>query len=404
MSSANENSIKKLKQNNKRVLRAALVLPLLMLMLTTSGCSWLFGNEGFFRSRDNDYLKAEKMSSIEVPEGVAARPQTELYPIPPIDKASFEYAEEFEVPRPHAFSSDVYEETVKIQRLGEKRWIAINISPSEAWPRIRFFLNRNKISIDFTDASAGVIETAWIGFQADPDTRHKYRIEIEQGIQPDSAEIHIVQHNMDINAELPETLVWPELSTDRERETWMVDELSKELASDTGERNSASLLAQTIGSNDKVRIANRGQEPVLLLEIAVARARATLQHSLNEGGFNVWEQDEKSGIYYLRYIEPGEEPGFFARMFGKGSLKETPYSIFQLIEHMALEETSRNQVLFPRAAFQQDVESLKKAPGILAVVTESDNGMELTLRDAYGRTLAPREARRLLGIIRSNLI
>lgn len=392
------------KHNNKKFIRAAVCILLLSSTVVTSGCSWLFGNDGYFRSRDNDYMKAEAIPPLEVPEGMAVRPTLELYPIPPVKKDVVNYDEEFEVPRPLPFSSEANEETVKIQKLGERRWIAMNISPSEAWPRIRFFLNHNNIGVDLTDARVGVIETAWLRFQDDPENRNRFRIKIEPGIQPESSEIHIIQNQISVNDEIPADLAWPEVSVDKERENWALDELAKELASDNSGRNSASLLAQTIGGDDKVKITERDQEPILRMEIAANRAKATLQHSLSEGGFHIWEQDDKTGIYYITYVEPGNEPGFFGRLFGAGKIPTTPYTLYELIEHMGLLETQRDQMLFPRAAFQQDVEPLRKAPGILAVVTEVNGVTEVTLRNAYGKRLQPREAREYLAIIRSNLI
>lgn len=386
------------------VVRAVFVIAAVSVGPLLSGCSALFGEDGFFRDRGDDYLKAESIPPLQVPDSVDRRLLGELFPIPPINKSEYDYPEEFEAPRPQALSSDIYQETVKIQSLGDERWIFINTSPSEVWPRVRYFLNRNRMVVDDTNAQQGMIETAWLQFKSDPDKRDKYRIIIEQGIQPDSSEIHVLHVSTAQIDDPPARINWPEKSTNKERESWLIDELANDLASDFGTNSAASLLAQAIGGDDRVSITSRGHEPILRVELEETRARATLRYSLGQGGFVTWEEDNKSDIFYLGYADPDDKPGFFKRLFGAGKLKEPPYKLVDIIDHMALDDTPENRALFPNSAFVKGAGHLKKVPGYLAILTRQPGAVELTLRDGYGRLLPAREARQLLGIIRSNLI
>lgn len=374
----------------------------LLCLVGLSGCGTLFGDEGYFRDRGDDYLKAKSMPPMQVPENVDPNVLGQLYVIPDIQQAEYEYPREFVAPRPEALSSNVYSENVKIQKLGENRWIFINASPSEVWPRVRNFLNANGLQVSRTDAPRGVIETAWLSFKDDPDTRDKYLLRIEQGIQPDSAEIHVTHLSVPRESELPAQVNWPTQSSSAERESWMVDELAVNLAAEIGSA-SASLLAQTIGGEEKISIAAKAGEPVLRMELQMIRAWATLNHALQQEGLQIIDEDSDAQIYYVQYADPEQSGGFFSGWFSRDAAVEE-YQVAELLSQMNLADTPVNRALFPPEAFVQGEQSLQDVPGYLFVVNESNGVIEVVVRDAYGRALEPRAARELLGLVRRNLI
>lgn len=366
-----------------------------------SGCGFLFGSEGYFRDRSNDYLKARTMPPLEVPGG-NDQALGELYVIPQVGAADFDYPQDFEVPRPEALSSNVFSDNVKIQRLGQDRWIFVSASPSEVWPRVRNFLNSNRLQVERTNAPQGLMETAWLNFRDSPDTRDKYLIRIEQGVQPESSEIHVTHLSMPRDAALPSQVEWPQRSSNPERETWMVDELAVSLASEIGSA-SASLLAQTIGSSDKVSIVALDQEPVLRIELAMIRAWASLNHALRQEGLEIIDEDSNRGIYYVQYRDPDEREGFFSGWFSRDSSVEH-YTVQQLLGFMNLPDTPENRSLFPPEAFTPAERAPDDLPGYLVLVKEIDGAVRVYIRDARGRVLDGRSARELLSMIRRNLI
>src|SRR6187431_2520955 len=75
-----------------------------------SGCGIFFGDDGIFRNRGNDYLKADSLPPLVLPEGASKDAINELYPIPPISAADFGYdatASDYEVPRPMPLSANM---------------------------------------------------------------------------------------------------------------------------------------------------------------------------------------------------------------------------------------------------------------------------------------------------------
>ncbi len=265
-----------------------------------------------------------------------------------------------------------------------------------------FEINTIGVEVARTDAPRGIIETSWLTFKDDPDSRDKYRLRIEQGVQPESAEIHVTHLAVPGDSELPALVSWPPQSSSAEREAWMVDELASNLAGQMGSA-SASLLAQTIGGEEKVSIVVNDGEPILRMELGLLRARATLNHALQQEGLQIIDDDSSSGIYYVQRSDLEQSDGWFSGWFSRDKTVEN-YELEDLLRHMNLADTPANRALFPPQAFVPSDETLKDVPGYLFIVSESDGVIDVRVRDAYGQPLASRDGRELLGLVRRNLI
>lgn len=299
------------------MMRNVLLVFVLMAACALQGCGWLFGDEGYFRDREDDYRTARAIPPMRVPEGKGSSAIEPLYPIPTAQTEVL-LGKEFEVPRPAPLLGDQEENVVRIQKLGEDQWILLDGGPSEIWPRIRSFLISNRIGIEREDASTGIIETAWLTFKADTSKREKYRFRVEQGIQRNSTEIYVQQmgYIRPEGVEMPEP-EWQAKSMDFEREGWMVRELAGYLADTSGE-SSVSLLAQGISTANKIYMT-RGSDgrPVIDLRLPFERAWASLGRALERGEFVVEDLNRDSGVYFVKYepkaTEEGEE-GFFSKL------------------------------------------------------------------------------------------
>ncbi|WP_460236416.1 outer membrane protein assembly factor BamC [Aurantivibrio plasticivorans] len=371
------------------------------LVLSLSGCGVLFGDDGLFPDKSDDYLDAESIPPMKLPEDADQERFTQLYEVPALNNADWEYPDSFRVPRPQPLSANVFSEKVKIQSLSNKRWIAINTPPAELWPRVRSFLANNNLQVSRTNPEVGLIETSWLSFKDDPDHRDRYQIRVEQGVQPESSEIHVLHIQLPRADELPADILWPDVSSSPEREAWLVDELAATLASEVNSA-SASLLAQTIGGDEKVFFDTKNKEPILRLELVPERAWATLTYAVKQEGLRLIELDRKSNIVYVTYTSPDESEGFFSGWFSDEE-DEVEYSLTEIIEHLNIQDTPQNRALFPPAAFA-DAKSLADLPGYLLLVVEHSDSIEVYVRNAYGRPLVARDARELLGIIKRNLI
>jgi len=284
----------------------------IVVILSLSGCGWLG-----LRDRSNDYLLAEETDVTVVPEGLDSIVLGQIYPVPQIPINNVELIE-FDVPRPQPASVNTFEQMVKIQSLEGRRWVLINVPPSEVWPRVRNVLNRNGVPAALADGSKGVIETVWVKFNSDEENSHRFRFRISPGVQLDSAEISAL-HNQAPRSE-EDQAAWPQGSDSDQREQDMLSMIANELA-DSANYASVSLLAQDIGGDAKVEVvAPEVADPFINAKLSFDRTWASIIYSADRGGFVSIDQNRSEGIIYVNYSdETADEPGFFARWFGGGS-------------------------------------------------------------------------------------
>lgn len=386
--------------------RPFLMLLVASLTVSLSGCGMFFGESGPFRNREGDYLKADNIPPLVLPAGKKSETMGELYPIPPITATDFGFdptADAYEVPRPMPLSANLEQENVKIQRVGGESWILLNAAPGEVWPRIRNFLNVNTLAVSKADISKGIIETSWLQFKTDLSTYDRYRLQIDQGVQPETTEIHITHMSVPVAEKPAADMGWPRRSVNPEREKWMLDELAATLASETAE-GGTSLLAQTIGGSVKANLGVAGNEPLMTIKLDRQRTFATLTYAAKQDGFTTFDSDTEAGLFYVQYINPEDaKPGWFRRTFHIGLNPKPPtsrYSLEQVKTNMltgdAFEKAPRSD--------RDDEKVLPDAPGYLIVVTGTEGNFVVRVRDPYGKRLAPHEARELLTILRRNLI
>ncbi|HLS98155.1 MAG: outer membrane protein assembly factor BamC [Porticoccaceae bacterium] len=295
-------------------MKIKLIAALTMTSLALSGCG-MFGDDGMFRNRGKDYLLSEEMPPLVVPEGLDSEGLGQLYPIPPIAETAV-LDESGEVPRPQTVAANSFEEVVKIQTLGEERWILSNRGPSEVWPRVRNILNRSGIHTARADAAKGELDTVWLEFQGDTSHHHRYRFFIQPGVQLNSTEIKLLHDQMPQGGKAPSE--WPATSADVKREQDMLQILAEAMAGDASS-GTVSLLAQNIGGAEKVEIITpKVADPYLLMKLDMDRAWASVAYSLQRGGFTTIDQDQSGGIFYINYTpEEDDEPGFFGRLLGR---------------------------------------------------------------------------------------
>jgi len=302
----------------------------LAVAVAVSGCSYI-GLGDTFRDRSDDYLKAEEQEVMQIPEGAAVETFDELYRVPKVSATENNLLNEegeFEVPRPVDVAVNVHEEKVKIQRLGSDRWVMINSSPSEVWPRVRSWLASNNIYVVFADASQGVIETAWLRFGGDTERKDKFQVRVEQGVQINSTEIHVTHLNVPADDNSGDDVDFPETSTDIERETWLIDSLANSIASrEVG--GAASMVAQAIGGEAKVELMFRDVvEPYMVMDLDFRRAWATLATALTKGGFQSVEQNRDNGVVQVTFLESRkieeEERGFLGSLFSSRGPEDKP--------------------------------------------------------------------------------
>ncbi len=277
------------------------------LLVSLSGCGYLFGDDGAFRDPSEDYKKAPEVPVLALPEGHDARPMQEAYPVPEVQQSML-MAGEFEVPRPAPLAAGAAEEMVRIQKLGEDSWVLIAEAPGQVWPQVRSFLTSAGISVARIDARAGIIETGWVELQEQP-LASRFRVRIEQGVQRGTSEMHVLQM-----IQAGDVDNWPATSDNPEQEAEMLQALAQYIANSAGTAPVSMVADQQIEATGKIALRESPDgEAYIALQLPYDRAWASLGRALQKSTFEVTDRDRSAGMYYTRFMGPDsqEEDGWF---------------------------------------------------------------------------------------------
>jgi len=371
-----------------------------------SGCSAMFGDNGVFRGKSKDYLKTDTLDTISLPEGMTSRSLEPLYAIPEVNPRD-EFGDalalgDYAVPRPVPVNTEKGSVGVKMQKLGDRKWIFLNASTAQVWPRTQNFFSEMGIQVLSSNPSTGLIETGNVVFKDTPDQKSRYRIFIEKGVHPETTEIHVVQADVAQDKAMEPEIEWPKVSDNLELERQLLDELGGVLAENVN-NNSASLLGQNVGGDLKVEFLRNSAEPTMRIRLAQARARATVAHALTKEGFVLWEEALDKKIFYVGFNpEASEDAGFLQRLWRDDLPEKAPYTVAQLLQHLAPEAQVKTK--FADTDGVAFGEALRKTIGLFVHIDSRADASDVIIRDARGRLIPASEAKQLLRIIRKNLI
>lgn len=306
----------------KHIMRVAGVA---LVVSTASGCSWLWDkDDGYFRDRGSDYLKAEITDPIQLPEGVESKRLDALLPVP-AHVAGVDRKKAFEAPRPHRIPSETQIEDFIVQQgSGQAGWIVAQKIPAQVWPVAQIFFEEKGFVTGQEQPHQGVFETlpqSVESLQADFVQRAglkdngdvRYRVRIEPGVQRNTSEIFVEV-------------------AQGEDQTWnaakaaavlpLLQEYLKQSQAD-----SYSLLASRNydAPNNVVMLDLPNGSKALRLDTSFDRAWSGVGRALQGAEIYVSDVNRAQGAYF---IEPyrsvsDEKPGFFKRMFSSSDKTET---------------------------------------------------------------------------------
>ncbi len=302
----------------------------MLLLLGLSACSWLSGvpgmnriagEDGMFRDRQADYLEAETIPRTEIPPGLDSFIIDDLLVIPEINAVNGQPF--LEPPRPNPIEGRSDREVV-IQRMDNRSWIVVDVSPSEVWPRIRDYWRQAGVEVAIENPVAGIMDTAWYFRQGSALVQDRFRVIVENGFQNNSSEIRLLHSSVQQATPVFTQVPWPGQSQDADVEFDTLNDMSTYLAdvADLYQASSVSFLAGNISSAGKANIVtNAAGEEVLQLQAEFNRSWAAIGRALNRAEVEISAQDLAAGVYEVQYT-PGQEddagddgPGIFTRIF-----------------------------------------------------------------------------------------
>ena len=243
-------------------------------------------------------------------------------------------------PRPAVALNE--QDSMRIERQGQFRWLVVAQTPEALWPQLRTFWEQRGLSIAVEDAKAGVIETTWAENRAklpvdvirstigrvfgnvyDTGERDQYRMRVERTAT--GSEIYIAHRGAEevYTSERRENTTWRGRPSDPQLEAEMLARLMVTLGSKDLPTAQASITAAATAPQAPARARAVAGGAALEVDDPFDRAWRRVGLALDRGGFTVEDRDRTQGLYYVRYVDPKsagkEEPGFWSRLMGESN-------------------------------------------------------------------------------------
>ncbi|MEX2490051.1 MAG: outer membrane protein assembly factor BamC [Pseudomonadales bacterium] len=304
---------------------------LIIVTLFIGSCSWIG-----ITDRSDRYLEAESIDRVEIPEPLDRPNFTDVMGVPRVTDPRGLQGQKPDVGLPEALGASVEVDQIVIKKLGDTRWVFLDVPPASVWPRVQEFFEANNLLIQSADPSRGIIETQWLTSSegdgeemftsmteslswtdAGQRVQNKFRLQIEPGIRPDSSEIHIEHARMGEGAPYRrDNIEWDSKSDNIEVEQELLTELAHYLGETINQGQSVSLLAGSVQGSPRAQLVPDAQKPVLKYKLPFNRAWATVGAALEDARISVEDLDRASSIYYVVYDNSRvEQPGFLRRLF-----------------------------------------------------------------------------------------
>ncbi len=327
------------------VMRAVRGTGILVLAAAIAGCS------SIGLSTDKiEYKSVATAKPLDVPPDLSQIPRDDRYAVP--DRPGVASASAGAAARPTAAATQTVvpvNPRARIERDGTERWLAVDVTPEQAFAAVKEFWPSVGLSIEREDPAAGIIETNWaenraklpqdiirrtIGRVMDglysTGEQDKFRTRIER-TSKNTAEIYISHRGMVEVYTSPQKdrTVWQPRPADPELEAEMLQRLALRFAPPPA--TAAAPAAPTVAAAgpkappEVVRLVRGGDGRAQRVEIdePFDRAWRRVGLALDRGGFTVEDRDRTKGTYFVRYLDPEVEAkqregqGFFSRMFGR---------------------------------------------------------------------------------------
>ncbi|TXH85838.1 MAG: outer membrane protein assembly factor BamC [Pseudomonas sp.] len=319
--------------------RLAGLSALALIISTTSGCGWLWGDEGYFRDRSTDYLEARQAAPMQLPPNVDAKRLDPLLPVPERVASSTETPQSFEVPRPQGLASTAEASEFSLQKSGDSRWLVAQRTPAEVWPVARSYFENNGFRLAEERPQTGEFSTEWQGaselapsmgrrvgsLMGDADNQLRVRVRIEPGVVRNTSEVFVVSAERDEGSSA--AVAFPARSGNARLEASLLDGMLADLSS-SSEHGSVSLLAaRNYDAPSRVSLSEDGAgNPLLNLSTDFDRAWSSVGRALELGDVRVDDINRSLGVYYVNLAEgakkPEEEKGFISGLFGREPKQE----------------------------------------------------------------------------------
>ena len=232
---------------------------------------------------------------------------------------------------------------MRIERAGNQRWLVIKQTPEVLWPQLKDFWQESGFLINIDQPQAGVMETDWAENRAkipqgvirntlgkvldslySTGERDKFRTRVERAADG-TTEIYISHRGAqeELTGQQKDSTVWTPRPSDPELEAEFLSRLMVRLGAEP--TRAKATVAGTPAAQARAKLAKGNDGAYVEVDEGFDRAWRRVGLALDRVGFTVEDRDRTQGLYFVRYVNQGQdaqnkgEKGFFSRLFSFGS-------------------------------------------------------------------------------------
>ena len=294
------------------------LMTILLLASLSTRCGWFGGGA----KQEESYVDTRPLPPLQIPGDLDDSIVKNPIPLPviPVQRNASFYPQR--PPLPDALYASDNRDEVRLQALGGRNWLVVPEPASTAWPKMKQFFADNGVVLEADRPEVGRLNTAWLTIE-DKDYRDvvrtllrnnrrgedvgfetsvgkdRFLIRVEQGLQPQSTEVHI-RHENDLQVEIAavNVITLVDLQSNMTAaERGLLNEIGGYIAARVAE-TTVSKVALQIGASAKTGLSrNADGVPVLKLYLDRNRAWATLGRAMKNADIKVNEQNSDLGEY-----------------------------------------------------------------------------------------------------------
>jgi outer membrane protein assembly factor BamC len=323
----------------------------LAILVLAAGCS-----TNDLRSDRIDYASATPPKNLDVPPDLSQLPRDERFGVPQqrgsvTASAATAAAAANPSARPGAIATVAPAfSNARIERDGNQRWLAVDVSPEQAFKVVLEFLPSVGLAVERQDPKTGIVETAWaenraninlgvlrglfartLGTLYSTGEQDKFRVRVER-TAANTSEIFISHRGMVevFTSQAQDSTKWQPRPSDPELEAEMLQLLAQRFAAPppTQTASAAPSGGVAVTPSQQPEMARLlpadGPKPArVVVDEPFDRAWRRVGLALDRGGFTVEDRDRAKGLYFVRYVDPQMEQkqrdnqGLFSRLFGR---------------------------------------------------------------------------------------
>jgi outer membrane protein assembly factor BamC len=320
-----------------------LIMPLLFL----SSCSYISGPEGYFPSKQYDFVKETIDEPLKMPDDNSLVSLEDHYPVSDYHDIALEIVD---IPRPRQVFSSAGNSSVQLRRLGDLMWVYVETLPSTSWPIMSSYWDTSKYTVISKTPNTGVISIEF-------NENSILEMQIEHGIKESSTEIFLNQVSKINNEYLsnPE-LIQSELET-------IVNFFAESINTFSG----TSLAAQNLNDLKKSKIYLENGQTVIELSLNFDRAWSSVTKAMNESNIILNDKDRSNGIFYVSKSSSDRNGGIFSFLNRSNGTEKKDFVIGD--SDIQVKITQKNNKTYVRAYSKSG--NIEDSEQLISMINES---------------------------------